>query len=107
LSNHCALATLMSSTESVPETSGCPMHSAPAKKTPTQKTPCCKEVRAIVAKCVQARPVAARLIGLAAYATEVFREPASVAIEVQALGTGPPRYFSFAESVLQESMFSH
>jgi hypothetical protein len=87
--------------------SECPMHSAPAKKKPATKIPCCKEVRAIVVKCVQARPVAARVIGLHDYAAEIFREPANVTVEIEALDTGPPGCFSFAESVLQESMLSH
>jgi hypothetical protein len=83
------------------------MHSAPAKKKPAAKIPCCKEVRAIVAKCVQASPVAARSINLDDYAAEIFGEPAKISIEIQALDTGPPGCFSFAESVLQESMLSH
>jgi hypothetical protein len=107
LSNHCALASLSPSTESAPEMSECPMHSAPAKKKPAAKIPCCKEVRAIVVKCLQASPVAARLIGLRDYAAEILREPANVTVEIQALDTGPPGCFSFAESVLQESMLSH
>jgi hypothetical protein len=107
LSNHCALAVVSTAEESASQMSGCPMHSAPAKKKPTTKIPCCKELRAIVVKCVQASPVAARLIGLREYATEILREPANVTVEIQALDTGPPGCFSFAESVLQESMLSH
>lgn len=107
LSNHCALATLTSPTESAPEMSGCPMHSAPAKKTPAAKIVCCKDIRAIVANCVQASSAAARLMGVCDYAAEIVREPATVVLEVQALDTGPPGCFSFAESVLQESMLSH
>jgi hypothetical protein len=41
------------------------------------------------------------------YTAEILREPANVTVEIQALDTGPPGYFSFAESVLQESMLSH
>ena len=83
------------------------MHSAPAKKKPAAKIPCCKEVRAIVVKCLQASPAAARLVGLRDYAAEILREPANVTVEIQTLDTGPPGCFSFAESVLQESMLSH
>jgi hypothetical protein len=107
LSNHCALATLSPSTESAPAMSECPMHAAPAKKKPAAKIPCCKEVRATVAKCLQVSPVAARLIGLREYAAEILRERSNVTIEIQSLDTGPPGSFSFAESVLQESMLSH
>ena len=83
------------------------MHSAPAKKKPAPNIPCCKEVRALVVKCLQASPVAERLLGLRDYAAEILREPANVTVEIQALDTGPPGCFSFAESVLQESMLSH
>ncbi|HEX4631157.1 MAG TPA: hypothetical protein VH188_09350 [Chthoniobacterales bacterium] len=107
LANHCALGAVLTPTETAPETSECPMHSAPAKKKPAAKIPCCKEVRAIVVKCVQASPVAARSISLGDYAPEILGEPAKISIEIQALDTGPPGCFSFAESVLQKSMFSH
>lgn len=82
------------------------MHSAPAKKKPATKTPCCKEVRAIVAQCVKAS-AATRLITLSEYVTQIFASPPRLALEIEALDTGPPACFSFAESVLQESMLSH
>ena len=105
LSNHCALGTVVP----VPEAASnpCPMHSAPAKKKPASKAPCCKDVRAVVAKCVTANPAALRLIGTRAYITEIFPDPAQLAIECDTLDTGPPGCLSFAESVLQESMLSH
>jgi len=104
LSNHCALAALAPVTEAV--TSSCPMHSAPARKTPAAKTPCCKDVRAVVAKCVKVN-AATQLVAAREYATQLFASPPRVALEIEALDTGPPGYFSFAESVLQESMLSH
>jgi hypothetical protein len=107
LSNHCALGTLAPSNEPAAEMSGCPMHSSPAKKKPAAKIPCCKDVRAIVAKCVTASPVAARLIGSTDYVAEILQQPPRGAIDVPALDTGPPGCFSFAESVLQESVLSH
>ena len=107
LSNHCALAVVSGPEESASQMSGCPMHSAPAKKKPAAKIPCCKEVRALVVKCLQASPVAERLLGLRDYTAEILREPANVTVEIQALDTGPPGCFSLAESVLQESMLSH
>ena len=82
------------------------MHSAP-KKIPAAKTPCCKDVRATVAKSVTANPTALRLNGWRDYAPEIFRPLTRFAIEVEELDTGPPDCFSFAESVLQESMPSH
>ncbi len=107
LSNHCALGAAVTSVESVSDGNGCPMHSAPASKTPAAKAPCCKDVRAIVAKSLTANPGSLRVIALREYATQIFAEPLRVAIEIEILDTGPPGCFSFAESVLQESMLSH
>jgi hypothetical protein len=107
LSNHCAIGAVASSTGSVAESTGCPMHSNPAKKKPPTKTPCCKDLRAIVAKCAAAHPVALRLIGSREYAPVVFAPPPRLALDIDAVDTGPPDCFSFAESVLQESMLSH
>jgi hypothetical protein len=110
LSNHCALGLALPAPEgaATAETGGCPMHSAPANKKPVSKTPCCKEVRAVVAKCVNtARPVALRLLGPTEYAAEILVLPPRVALEIRGLDTGPPGCFSFAELVLQESMRAH
>lgn len=110
LSNHCALGLALPAPEAATtaETGGCPMHSSPAKKTPVSKTPCCKDLRAVVAKYVtKARPFAVRLVGPNDYATEIFRLPPRVALEIGGLDTGPPGCFSFAELVLQESMRAH
>jgi hypothetical protein len=106
LSNHCALGSVAPVSEAA--SSFCPMHSAPAKKKPTTKTPCCKDVRAVVAKGVTASAAGVRLIVGRDYATEIFaQQPLRIAIEFENLDTGPPGCFSFAESVLQESMLSH
>ena len=106
LSNHCVLGAALATLQPA-EVGKCPMHSAPAKKKPETKTPCCKDVRAVVAKLLIVDPAALRSIGSCEYETKIFRERASVAIDVQGLDTGPPGCFSFAESVLQESMLSH
>ena len=106
LSNHCALGAIAPSAESASEMGGCPMHSAP-KKIPATKTPCCKDLRATVAKSVAANPIALRLIGSLDYAPEIFLSLSRFAIEIENLDTGPPVCFSFAESVLQESMLAH
>jgi hypothetical protein len=106
LSNHCALGSVAPVSEAA--SSVCPMHSAPAKKKPTTTTPCCKDVRAVVAKGVTASAAGVRLIEAPDYATEIFaRQPVRIAIEFENSDTGPPGCFSFAESVLQESMLSH
>ena len=108
LSNHCAIALALPVQEPAAqvENGGCPMHSAPAKKKPAAKAPCCKDVRAVVAKCVTANPAASRLIASQDYVTEIVGRPTPAAHEIESLDTGPPG-FSFAESVLQESMLAH
>ena len=105
LSNHCAIGGVAPVKQG--NTDSCPMHSAPAKKKPETKTPCCKEVRALVVKCLTVNTAGFRLIGTREYATEIFAEPVRLAIATENLDTGPPGCSSFAESVLQESLFSH
>lgn len=107
LSNHCALGAVLTTAEPASEMSDCPMHPAPAKKKPAAKAPCCKDVRAIVAKWVTANPAALRLIGSREFATEILVRPRHAMREIECLDTGPPGYFSFAESVLQESLLAH
>jgi hypothetical protein len=109
LSNHCALGLALPAQESTAqeESGGCPMHSAPAKKKPAAKAPCCKDLRAIVAKCARANSATVRVIGSRDYATEIVARPEQAAREIEGLDTGPPGCFSFAESVLQESMLAH
>jgi hypothetical protein len=104
LSNHCVLGAIAPAPQTVADS--CPMHSAPAKEKPEAKTPCCKQVRAIVAKCVTASP-AIELMALPEYAEHFFAPPTRSPLEIEALDTGPPGCFSFAELVLQESMLSH
>jgi hypothetical protein len=105
LSNHCALGVL--APVPGPAADSCPMHSAPVKKKPVLKMPCCKDLRAVVAKYVAATAFVLRLVGERDYVPELFARPVRIALEVRGLDTGPPGYFSFAESVLQESMPSH
>jgi hypothetical protein len=107
LSNHCALGVIAVTADSEPQMSGCPMHSAPAKKKTAPKMSCCKDVRAVVAKGVGAMAPGVRLISPPDYAPEIFRLLPGAAIAVQTLDTGPPGRVSFAELILQESLFSH
>jgi hypothetical protein len=107
LSNHCALGAVLIPAQAAPAMSDCPMHSAPAKKKPATKAPCCKDVRAVVAKWVKANPASLRPIGSRDYAAEILARPPQTAREIEILDTGPPGCFSFAESVLQESMLAH
>jgi hypothetical protein len=107
LSNHCALGIIAVPAGATPEAGGCPMHSAPARKKPAAKTPCCKEIRAVVAKCVQVAALEMRPIASQDYAPKIFLRPSCEAVEIDGLDTGPPGRFSFAELVLQESMLAH
>jgi hypothetical protein len=106
LSNHCPLGAVAPVSEAA--SGSCPMHSGPTKKKPANKTPCCKDVRALVAKGVSASVVGGRLMVPRDCTTAIFaRQPVRIAIQFENLDTGPPGCFSFAESVLQESMLSH
>jgi hypothetical protein len=108
LSNHCALGAITRPVETGVETSECPMHSAPAKKKPAAKLPCCKDLRAVAAKAAaNTLPAPIRFVGAREYAVEIFVSPPRLAIAVDGLDTGPPGRFSFAESVLQQSILAH
>ena len=71
--------------------------------------PCCKDLRAVASPVVKSvAAVAKQIVGSQDYAAEIFLPPAPhVAIETFALDTGPPRATTFAESVLQRSIFAH
>ena len=103
--NHCALGRIVKLSESGADS--CPMHSAPVKKEPGSQTPCCKDLRAVVAKYVAVSAFNPQLIGLREYTATIFARPVRIAVEIHGSDTGPPGCFSFAESVLQESMLSH
>jgi len=107
LSNHCALGAILTTAAPASEMSDCPMHPAPANKKPAAKALCCKDVRAVIAKCLTANAATLRLIAAHDYATEIGARLRHTAREIEELDTGPPGYFSFAESVLQESLLSH
>jgi hypothetical protein len=108
LSNHCALGLTVPTAEAAESIEGgCPMHRAPVKKKPAANLPCCKDVRAVLAKGVAAVTPGLQLIGSRPYATQTFPPAGRLAFAIENLDTGPPGCFSFAESVLQESMFSH
>jgi hypothetical protein len=105
LSNHCALG-LGESAKTDSESSGCPMHSAPAKGSPAKNIPCCKDLRAIASHAAKNLATAAsQLVGLQDYGSAVLTQ--RVAAQLPALGTGPPRSLSFAESILQRSILAH
>jgi hypothetical protein len=111
LSNHCVMGLgLAGSQPAAPdESTGCPMHSTPAKKKePTANIPCCKDLRALAAKSVvTAMGATLRLACSEDYAAEIFLAPPRFALEIENLDTGPPDAASFAESVLQQSLLAH
>lgn len=84
------------------------MHPAPAKGKPATNLPCCKELRAIAShagKNVEAE--ASRLVGVQDCVAAIFPMPPRVVARVFVLDTGPPHSLSFAESILQRSIFAH
>src|SRR5882724_13236595 len=108
ISNHCAFAAI--ATEVAKAQTECPFHSKPAKqKKQSSQVQCCKILRAVVlaktkdwarddAKFCDANfPVEAGAF--------VVYPPQAVAPLL--LDTGPPSAFSFAELILQQSLFAH
>ncbi|PYI62137.1 MAG: hypothetical protein DMF07_14305 [Verrucomicrobia bacterium] len=108
ISNHCAFAALSAKTELAQ--AACPFHSKPAKqKQQTAQVQCCKILRAVVlAKTkrwarddadfsdVDLRGEEFALVALL-----------SNAQASSSLDTGPPDAHSFAELILQQSLFAH
>jgi len=108
ISNHCAFAAVATKTDSAQ--SACPFHSKPAKqKQEPSQLQCCKILRAVVfaqtkswarddAKSfdVDLRVEEFALVAL------LSNGPAS-----SSLDTGPPDAHSFAELILQQSLFAH
>jgi hypothetical protein len=106
LSNHCALG-LGESAKTDSESSGCPMHSAPAKGNPTKNIPCCKDLHAIASHAAKDLATAAsQLVGVQDYGTAVLPPP-RVAAQLLASDISPPHSLSFAESILQRSILAH
>ena len=109
VSNHCALGFSSRAALAAPaEASGCPMHSAPAKKKPAANIPCCKDLRAIASHTVKnINAVVRQVVGVRDYGAAIFAAPPRLPIGLPALDTGPPDLFSFAESILQRSLLAH
>ena len=109
VSNHCAFAAV--ATESNKAQHDCPFHSKPVKgKEQSSQVQCCKILRAVV--CAQSKAWArddAKLTD-ANFAVEtgalLVHSPRTVAPLL--LDTGPPLHAcSFAELILQQSLFAH
>jgi hypothetical protein len=109
ISNHCALAAFASE-RSPSQTDCCPHHADPAKqqKQPDVQ-PCCRILRAIVAhpaKNPTCRAIDIPRADLASAELIIFAPP-KISVKPNALDTGPPGAFSFAELILQRSILSH
>jgi hypothetical protein len=108
ISNHCAFATLAPAADSA-ETA-CPFHSKPAKqKEQSSQVQCCKLLRATVL--AQTKAWArddAEFSDADLYAEEgAFIACAFRSVTPLLLDTGPPDAHSFAELILQGSLFAH
>jgi hypothetical protein len=107
ISNHCAFSALATTTESVQ--TGCPFHSKPKEK-PSTGTQCCKILRAVAPVTAKSW---ARDDAKLSFADSYNGESVPTAAYSQAtlvplfLDTGPPGARSFAELILQRSLFAH
>jgi hypothetical protein len=108
ISNHCAFAAIAKNTDSAQ--AACPFHSKPAKqKQQTAQVQCCKILRAVAF--AQSKNWArddADFSHVNFFIEERARsECAARTLAPLLLDTGPPAAHSFAELVLQQSLFAH
>jgi hypothetical protein len=108
ISNHCALAATATKTDLAQ--ASCPFHSKPTKKNEqSSQLQCCKILRAVVF--AQSRTWA-RDDGNFSDVDLLLEESALIARSLRTvapllLDTGPPGARSFAELILQRSLFAH
>jgi hypothetical protein len=108
VSNHCAFAAIATETDKAQ--TECPFHSKPAKqKEQSSQVQCCKILRAVVfAKTKDwARNDAKFCDANFPVQTSVFVAHSLPTVAPLLLDTGPPGAFSFAELILQRSLFTH
>ncbi|PYJ75375.1 MAG: hypothetical protein DME77_09470 [Verrucomicrobia bacterium] len=108
ISNHCAFAAIATKTGSAQNE--CPFHSKPAKqKKQSSQVQCCKVLRAVVlAKTKSWTRDHANFSAVALSFEEWARVGHSrAALAPLFLDTGPPGAHSFAELILQRSLFAH
>ena len=108
ISNHCAFAAVAAKTDSAQ--TECPFHSKPAKqKQASSQLQCCKILRAVVF--AQTKSWArddAKFFDVNLYVEEFAHvAPSHNAQAALPLDTGPPGARSFAELILQRSLFAH
>jgi len=108
VSNHCAFAAVAMEIDKAQ--TECPFHSKPAKqKKQSSQVQCCKVLRAVVfAKTKDwARDDAKFCDANFPVQRSVFVALSLPAVAPLLLDTGPPGAFSFAELILQRSLFTH
>src|SRR5262245_21470280 len=108
VSNHCAFAAVASEIHTAQ--TDCPFHSKPAKqKEQSSQVQCCKVLRAVVfAKTKNwARDDAKFSNANFPVQIDAFIVHSSTVVAPLLLDTGPPGAFSFAELILQQSVFAH
>jgi len=107
ISNHCAVAAIATKTDSTQ--SACPFHSKPAKqKQQTSQVQCCKILRAVaLAKTKSWARDDANFSAVDLCLHERALIARSLSTLPLLLDTGPPGARSFAELILQRSLFAH
>lgn len=113
ISNHCALSILIAGkTHSATAVMHCHgnQQPVPSKKSGDEEMPCCKVLRATVAKDPTVVPGLIKLAQPTDYAKTVESVWSSALPHARLsneLDTGPPFVSSFAELILQRSLFAH
>jgi hypothetical protein len=111
ISNHCALAVLRPAAETLAIHAHCHGNSpSPAKKSSDEELPCCKVLRATIAKDAANVQSPIKLAQPTHYPAAV-ETVSSHSLQrpgiSNELDTGPPFVSSFAELILQRSLFAH
>jgi hypothetical protein len=108
ISNHCAFAAV--ATKDASEQAACPFHSKPEKqKEQSSQVECCKVLRAVVPIVAKSWAPNERDFSDIHFPSEDCRPLAHFrdALAPLLLDTGPPGVHSFAELILQRSLFAH
>ena len=107
ISNHCAFAAITTTADSTQ--AACPFHSKPAKqKEQTAQVQCCKILRAVAFAQSKSWARDTSFSDVDLYAEQRALIVCSLgALAPLLLDTGPPAAHSFAELILQQSLFAH
>ncbi|MFZ0918107.1 MAG: hypothetical protein WAN04_14540 [Candidatus Udaeobacter sp.] len=108
ISNHCAFAAMEMKNDSTQST--CPFHSKPEKqKEQSSQVECCKVLRAVIPIVAKSWAPSERDFSNIHFPFEECRSIAHFrdALAPLLLDTGPPGAHSFAELILQRSLFAH